>query len=481
MKKKQWISTIAAALLVASALSGCGVKKADSPSESPSNQASTQQPSSSAAPSAAKVAFLNGDWGKTTDQNYKKFEKWQQEYNSKYPNVDMKVEYFAYDTNTFLPKAESGQLPNLFATFFTEPQKLIKAGYAADLTEVLKERGYDTAINPDLTAIMQKDGKTYGIPSDGYTMGMWYNMNLMKKAGLLDDSGVPKFPQTYDELAEAAKTIKEKTGQAGFFFPTKNNQGGWMFMNIAWSFGADFIESQDGKWKAVFDSQEAVDALNWLKKMKWEYNALTDNSLVDANDLFRLFGTDQVGMSFGTADWMNVPVNDYKMSKDNLAMSRLPAGPKGRFTLGGGNLYMFSPNSTKEQINAGLDWLAIKGFSPAVDEEALKGMEETLKSDAELNRIVGPHGLDVWVNKDKVDAINALRVKYKTVNMDLFKDYMDNKDVTVKAEVPVNAQELYKSLDAVIQAVLTDKNADAKTLLSKAAADFQRDYLDKAN
>ncbi len=34
---------------------------------------------------------------------------------------------------------------------------------------------------------------------------------------------------------ETAKVIREKTGKAGYALPTINNQGGWHFMNIAWS------------------------------------------------------------------------------------------------------------------------------------------------------------------------------------------------------------------------------------------------------
>ncbi|PYI55552.1 ABC transporter substrate-binding protein [Paenibacillus flagellatus] len=427
-----------------------------------------------------EVVFNNGDWPKPQDKKLPQFEEWQKKFESENPGVKMKAENYTYDTNTFLPKAESGQLPNLFGTWFTEPKKIINAGYAADITAQMKNYGYDKALNPAMLELVKKDGKFYGIPTSGYYMGMWYNVNLFKQAGLLDEKGIPKYPRTYEELAQTAKTIKDKTGKAGFFFPTKNNQGGWQFMTIAWSYGAEFEKQVDGKWKAVFNSPEAVQALQYIKDLKWKYNVLPDNILVEVNDMFRLFGTDQVAMAFGSTDWMNTPTNDYKMSKDNLAMSAVPAGPKGRIALTGGSLYMFSNNSTPEQIEAGFKWLKIKGFSPEVNADALKGLEETLAADQKLNRVVGPHGMLAWINKERVDAENAIRQKYKTVNLELWDDYMKNEGVTIRPEEPVNAQELYKTLDAVVQAVLTDKNADPKALLDKAVADFQRDYLDKA-
>lgn len=339
---------------------------------------------------------------------------------------------------------------------------------------------FDKALNPDLLKLVQKDGKYYGIPKDGYVMGLMYNVNLFKQAGLVDDKGVPNFPKTYEELAQTAKTIKEKTGKSGFFFPTKNNQGGWMFMNIAWAYGADFEQQVDGKWKAVFNSPEAAEALQYVKDLKWKYDVLPANNLVDVGtDLFQMFGTEQVAMSFGISDWGNAIVQNMKMPKDNLAMSALPTGPKGNATLLGGGLYMFAPDATPEQLDSAFKWLDVKGFSPQTSEESLLGLETQSKTANEQGLIVGPHGLRVWVNEDRIKAEQAILDKYTNVNMDMFNDYMTNGSAGLRPEVPVNAQELYKTLDVAIQAVLTNKNADPKALLEKAAADFQKDYLDK--
>ncbi|GIO13662.1 sugar ABC transporter substrate-binding protein [Cohnella xylanilytica] len=486
MRNGKLLALIAALALAVTACSGGGNNGEAGGSQEPSTSASGSAPpasESSAPPSPSETkefVFNNGDWPKPQDKRLAQFEQWKAKFEAENPGVTMKTENFSYDTNTFLPKAESGQLPNLFGTWFTEPQKIINAGYAADITEYMTKYGFEQALNPAMLDLVKKDGKIYGIPSNGYYMGIWYNVNLFKQAGLLDEKGIPKYPRTYEELAETAKIIKDKTGKAGFFFPTKNNQGGWEFMSIAWSYGAEFEKLENGKWKAVFNSPEAVEALQYLKDLKWKYDVLTDNVLVEVNDMFRMFGTDQVAMAFGGTDWMNTPINDYKMSKDNLSVSAVPAGPKGRVALSGGNLFMFSANSTPEQIDAGFKWLKIKGVSPDVNPESLKGLEETLASDQKLNRIVGPHGMQAWVNKERVDAENAIREKYKNVDLALWDDYMKNEGVTIRPEEPVNAQELYKTLDAVVQAVLTDKNADPKALLDKAAADFQRDYLDKA-
>ncbi|MDI6619582.1 MAG: sugar ABC transporter substrate-binding protein [Clostridiales bacterium] len=429
-----------------------------------------------------KITLAVGNWpSDPKDQNLPKMNKFKEEFEKKYKDITIKADTYGYDTNTFVPKAESGQLPNLFVTWFTEPQKIIDAGYAADITEYMNKYGFDKALNPDMLKICSKDNKIYGIPTGGYYVGIWINMNIFKKAGLVDSNGLPKYPKTYDELAQDAQLIREKTGKSGFFFPTTNNQGGWLFLNIAWSYGADFEQEVDGKWKAVFNSPEAVEALQYLKDLKWKYNGLQSNILTDVNEMFKLFGTDQVGMSFGSKDWVNGTIDKYKISKDNFAVCSLPAGPKGRFSQMGGGLNMISKNSTPEQIDAAFKWLEFTGFSPKLSEDGLNNMETSYKNDKEKGHAVGPYVLPVWVNKERSDAEQKVRDKYTNVDMKLWEDYMKNEGVTIKPEPSYNCQELYKRLDSVVQAVLTNKNSDPKDLLNKAAADFQRDYLDKIN
>lgn len=221
--------------------------------------------------------------------------------------------------------AASGQLPDLYLTWFTEIDKIVSAGYAADITETLEKNEVLDTINPDLLAEVESDGKYYGIPKSAYSMSMMYNVNLFKEAGLVDENGVPIFPQTWDELAQTAVTIKEKTGKPGFFFPTTSNHGGWMFTNIARSFGAEFEEQQeDGSWKAVFDSPEAVAALEYIKDLRWTYDVLPENTLGDLNDFANMYGTDQVAMGLCHLNMTKSIVTSTGMSKDNFAVSTIP-------------------------------------------------------------------------------------------------------------------------------------------------------------
>jgi len=477
-----WLTLIA---LLLAACSGGNGKETSSPSSAPSGASGSPSASPSADPEPSNaepqpVTIKIGNWPKPNDEaNEKIFADLEAKMKAQYPYVTIEKDEWGYDVVSFLPKAVSGQLPTLYDSFYTEADKIIKANYSADITDMMQKYGFDTGINPDLLKLVERDGKYYGLPKDGYVIGMMYNLNVLKEAGLLDASGVPVFPKTYEELAQTAVTIKEKTGKAGIFFPTKTNQGGWMFMNIAWAYGADFEQQVDGKWKAVFNSPEAVAALQYVKDLKWKYNVLPENNLVDTNDLLMMFGTDQVGMSFGMYEFIGPLIQVAKMSKDSIALSALPAGPAGHAALLGGGLYMFAPGSTPEQLDAAFKWLNLRGLSPKATPESLEALETNLQAQAEQGYAIGPHGLQIWTDQERVAAEQEIVNKYTNVNMALFDDYMTNGTQGLRPEVPVNAQELYKALDGLIQAVLTNEKADPQALLDKAVAEFQRDYLDK--
>ncbi len=484
MRLKRLVSGILALMLVCTMVTGCSKNSANEDNKGTATPEAAKAASADTAvgapKSGEKVKITIGDWPTPDNEQYQYMEDLKKKMNEMYPDIEIVTDEYSYSVDTFLPKAASGQLPNLYRTWFTEANKIINAGYAEDITEVLKKNNVSTNINPDLLALCEKEGHYYGLPTSAYSMSMMYNVDLFKKAGLVDEKGIPLFPKTWEEAAKTAVTIKEKTGKYGFFYPTKNNQGGWMFMNIAWGFGADFEKQVDGKWKAVFDSKEAAAALQYIKDLKWKYNVLPDNTLVDLSDFMKLYGSDQVAMGLCHIDMVKNIVKNTGMSKDNFALSTVPAGPAGKAALMGGSLYMISPGTTPAQQDAIMKYLELRGEAPEFTAETKAGFETQYKSRAQENSPVGPMGVRIWTSADRIKQENDILDKYKNVNMDLWNAYCEHSSENIKPEPPVNSQELYGLLDALIQEVLTNKDADPQELLTKAAASFQKDYLDVA-
>lgn len=459
MKAKK-ITSLIMALAVVTSLSACGEKTQEN----------------------GKVSLKIGAWpNETAEKALAERNKVRDEFMAENPNVEIEGDTYTFDTKTFTMKASAGQLPNLYKVPFTEPASIISAGYAADITDEVKKRGWDKAMNSDLFEYLtDEDGKIYGVLSDAYAQGLYIDKKLFKDAGLVNEDGSVKVPQTYQELAEYAKTIKDKTGTAGLAFPTINNCGGWYFMNVAWCFGTTFEEQkEDGTWEATFNTQETIDALQYMKDLKWKYNAILDDAAINQTDLYKYFGSYQAGMMFSSPPCSRLTRNT-NMNIDDIFVTNMPAGPKGRYSQMGGNVWMFSANSTPEQIEAGLDWLEYTGISPDLTDKQAENLRSSYQTDIELNNIIpDKEPFPVWTSGNGVEERNKIRAEFANVDPANYEQYYGFEGVTIRTEPKACCQQLYAILDGCIQEVFANENADCAELIKKACEDFQVNHLDK--
>lgn len=415
----------------------------------------------------------------TDTERHALYDTYLEKMKEKYPNITIIPDEEAYGIDNFMVLAATNQLPNVYRKPYTEPQQIINAGYARDITEYVKKYGYDKGINADIMKIAMKDGKYYGIPYSGYMIGMAYNVNVFKKAGLVNADGSLKLPKTYDELVETAKIIKEKTGIPGYTIQTSNKEGGWAFMNIAWSYGVNFMkQNKDGKWIATFDTPEAVRALEYIKDLKWKHNVFTSNVLVDSNELQKLLATDRVGMVMVAESAVSSMVTKYKTPIDTFAYGPVMAGPAGQYSQVGGDIYMFSPDTTDEQVDAAMKWFELLGITPNVGKEYEKTLEETIQASLKSNKVVAQPSLKIWVNKERTAIDEKLYKKYSNVNPVLWTNACPD-SVKVRQEEPMCAQNLYALLSTAMQEVLTNPNADCAKIIHETNETFQKDFLDK--
>lgn len=172
-------------------------------------------------------------------------------FEERHPGVKIKDPKFTFNIKTYMPMAEANTLPTSYYIPLTEAGKIIDMGYAADITDEFKKRGYYDKLSDFAMDLISRDGRVYYVPEGMYDQCIVVNLDLYEKAGYVDAEGNLKQPKTWVELAEMAKHIKEVTGVDGFALPTINNQGGWRMMPIAWGYGTVFeTQQEDGSWKA---------------------------------------------------------------------------------------------------------------------------------------------------------------------------------------------------------------------------------------
>lgn len=432
-----------------------------------------------------KIKITIGDWPTKEEPEYPIQEALKAKFEEKYPNIEISTDEWGFHVNTFLQKAASGQLPSVYVTSFTEIKRIIDTGYAADVTKHMQTSGFDSKMREDVLDIISKDGKIYAVPSNTYVMGLYINMNLFEKAGLINSDGTPKIPQTWEQVAEYSQIIREKTGQAGFVLPTMKNTGGWHFINMAWAYGAnpELMNKEGDKWTADFSGAECTQALQFVKDLRWKYNAIPENALIEHSKAVEMFATDKAAMFLCTPGW-NALTDTYGMDKDKIAMASMPAGPAGKCTQMGGTLYVLKGGMTDEEVDACFKWLEFSGVSPNLTDDAKASMEEEYKANVAQNRVTGIKRFSMWKDGEDVEVekyTDALIKKYKNVDSKLFADYESFADIKIIPEPPVNCQQLYAALDGCIQKVIAEESADPAALLKSAENDFQLNYLDGVN
>lgn len=467
MKKSiRLLSALLACVMCIAALSGCADK----------NTGRTED---------GKILLTVGQWPdpEAEPEEYARTEAMRLEFMEKYPDIEVVGDTWKFDLQTFVAMAEAGTLPTVYQAYFTEAQRIMDQGYAADITKGMKKQGTYEKVSEYLLDTIGKDGKIYFVPYSMYTMGLLINVNLFKEAGLVNADGSPKVPETFEQVREYAKIIKDKTGKAGLVLPTAENQGGWTFMCVAWNYGVDFIKEIDGKWTSNYATPEAEEAFQFLYDMKWVDGSLPANTKVNAAEAIKLIGTDQVAMTLAHPGMLNELMSGYGMDPATIGFARMPAGPKDDTTLMGGAFYAVAPNATEEQIDAALKWIDFEGTTPDMDEEGKTRYYNNKKQQAEdKTNVIGVYDITVWNEKATAQAYKEqVQAEFANVLPQNVASYNNKEGTKFQAEESVCAQDLYAEIDRCIQEVLTNKSVNIAELLKTSASDLQVNSLDYEN
>jgi multiple sugar transport system substrate-binding protein len=153
-----------------------------------------------------------------------------------------------------LQQASSKTLPDVLMLDNPEIQQIAATGALSPLGDYgIKADGYATG--PVSAATY--DGKLYGLQPAANTIAVFYNKDVLTKAGVTP-------PKTWAELKTAAKTLTVGE-QYGFAFnATADFEGAWQFLPPMWTNGGDETELKSPKvagalqlWKDLVDSGSA--------------------------------------------------------------------------------------------------------------------------------------------------------------------------------------------------------------------------------
>lgn len=439
---------------------------------------------------SAKIKLKIGFWPeKTETYDLGMYNEWKANFEKDYPQYEIIGDPYTYSTETVGSKALTGALPTVFQTWFTEPQKLVENGFIRSVDAQLKKFGWDTKMDSDMKQSLTFNGEIYGIPRDGYGLGLLINTKTLGDNGLLpedekggysiyNEDGSPAYPTSFEQIYEMSKTIAENDATKGILICSANKNGGWQFSNIAWNYGATLQKLENGRVISTLDCDEAVNALSFIQKMK-EEELLIENVSVVYDEWYNAIKS-KVAMAIVGSDVLHLAdINGEMRGMKDLAFVPMPTGDgTHHYSLFGGTPYVFAKNATDEQVEGVMKFFEYIGRAPDITEISKAAMEKGNNVAKQKNQPILPK-IYPWINEDYVNYVKDLEEKEVTVDMTLYNDFFDNIDKNKHAEVTYAAQEMYTYLDTAIQSVLTNPSTvNIKSALTTANSKMQQ-YLDQ--
>ena len=206
-----------------------------------------------------------------------------------------------------------------------------------------------------------------------------------------------------------------------------------------------------------------------VRDLRWEDDSMGANFLYDWGSINQDFAAGQIGMYVsGGGNYGNLFTQN-AMNPDDYGLTVIPLVDDGG-VLGGGTLAAVSAKASPEEQAAGVEWIDFYYMQKLADEDAAKLDAETAAAN---DQPVGAPELPVFDEQTYLESRTWI-ADYVNVPVDQMSSYTENIfDQPVVPEPARSTQEIYALLDPVVQAVLTDEDADIDALVAQVQKEAQ--------
>jgi len=210
-------------------------------------------------------------------------------------NPGIQVEYINIPSNEYLAKITAmmaaGSPPDVFFINNIDFPGLASRGVLKPLDPFIQRDKYPTGdIFPGILKAFQWEGAQYGLPRDVSNLVVFYNRDLLRKAGLPD----PKPDWTWDDFLRYAKALTvEKDGkrvQWGVSFQTF-----YLFWEPwVWSAGGRFYSPDHSKF--LLNSPSSLEGIQFYLDLRYKHHVAPTPEEAQDRGAFTMFLNGQTGM-----------------------------------------------------------------------------------------------------------------------------------------------------------------------------------------
>ena len=386
-----------------------------------------------------------------------------------YPNITIEPQEYEWRATTFAAQLAGGTLPDVYEIPLTDAKTLIENDQLADIDAQFQGLDYAGDFNETLLdAGKGEDGKVYAVPAKSiYGVALHYNRELFEQAGL--DPNAP--PTTWDEIRAAAKTIKDATGQAGYAEMAANNTGGWQLTAATYARGGRVQQvNDDGSYTATLDNDGTRAALEFLHALRWEDDSILADTTLDWGTINQAFAAGQVAMYTSGSDVLTSLMETNGLDSAGYGLSAIPLEGDDAGVLVGGTLAAVNAKADDATKDAAIKWIDFFYLRKLLDQDQAVA-DSQVRFDA--GQAVGTPVLPIF-SRDQYETSLQWVKDFVNVPLDQMSGYTDVMfDQPVVGEPSRSTQETYGALDVMVQAVLTDENADLDALMEDANTQVQ--------
>jgi len=384
-------------------------------------------------------------------------------------NPEVKVEIIERPSGSQEVQIAGGTAP---CFTWGDPVVWAAKGLGNDITELVKKTDLWKKLPGGIWQAGTYQGRIYGLPrvEAGGFFNVWgYRYDWFKEAGLFDENGVPGPPQnwTIDDFTAIAQKLRDPKKNRWAFTLYDKSGGACLTTWMNDIFGVPVIKPDPtGKytWRAAFNTPESAKVLQWMKDMKWKYDAVLAGFTQDRSKNFCIL--ERTAMFDMTFPYM---MNRFYGGKSNIkspegyGMRPEPLGPGGyRDTTWSVTWDMVNPTLHGKEKEAAFQWLMFLWHTPGAGWDLLRNSKLV-----EGKWIPGYCGLRLLGRDTSVyDKILPKRMQKVADSVILAKSppQMYTYGLTQKEERRLNDE-----LKAAIEAVLANKDADPQEELNKVA------------
>ena len=438
-----------------------------------------------------KIKITVGMWQGTSASEKAYFEECKRAFEEKYPRYEILSSPYVYDADTVVAKYASGQLPVLFEADASLVRSALGNGFIKDVSPYLRAFGWLDKANDYFLSEISVGEMVCGVPAEQNFSGMVLNLPLLYEAGVIGRDGDGKYilyaedgsalyPDTFEEVEEAARKVVRATDGASFgvFLSSNDAASGEMFLDIVYNFGSTALEyvDDDGNWKLSLTHGEFGDAMRWVRQMSQE-RYIDDSRAYGAEEWASVMAENGAAIAFCRSDSLAAALAAEPLLDGNIAFVPMPAAENvPSCSVWGGTVYAFSAAASDEQTEGAFLLLRFMGCGPDTDEQSVASLDGKFREYSAQGAVFPV--ISVWQDAAYTETLHDLYEKYETVEREYIFEFYAGAEKRRRSGEPYACAELCTLLDELFSKMLFEATtSNVVTLTEEGERAFTEKYL----